>query len=99
MFVQRCVSVCGIFVNDLVLQYFLLFFRSLQESGKYINQFPSENVLTCKDLLARVCQLAMPSPDGGADLVTRGPRWLPVTFYLNGELPQFVQHYLKRKEK
>ncbi|XP_068745174.1 tubulin--tyrosine ligase-like protein 12 [Montipora capricornis] len=75
-------------------------FRSLEESGKFINQFPNESCLTCKDHLAAVCQ------NGGSaenskeeDLLRRGPEWLPVTFNLNLELPLFLDHYLKRKNK
>ncbi|XP_074614441.1 tubulin--tyrosine ligase-like protein 12 isoform X2 [Acropora palmata] len=75
-------------------------FRSLQENGKFINQFPNESCLTCKDLLAAVCQSAAPSESNkGDDLLRRGPEWLPVTFNLNLELPLFVDHYLKRKNR
>ncbi|KAL9984252.1 hypothetical protein ACROYT_G006525 [Oculina patagonica] len=75
-------------------------FRSLQESGKFINQFPNENSLVCKDLLAAVCQNANLSETGKEDdLLRRGPEWLPVTFNLNLELPVFLDHYLKRKER
>ncbi|XP_015779329.1 PREDICTED: tubulin--tyrosine ligase-like protein 12 [Acropora digitifera] len=75
-------------------------FRSLQENGKFINQFPNESCLTCKDLLAAVCQSAAPSESNkGDDLLRRGPEWLPVTFNLNLELPLFVDHYVKRKNR
>ena len=79
---------------------FTFFLRSLQENGKFINQFPNENCLTCKDLLAALCQGATPpEADTGDDLLRRGPEWLPVTFNLTLELPLFVDHYLKRKKK
>ena len=75
-------------------------FRSLQESGRFINQFPNECSLTCKDLLASVCQNANPPESGKEDdLLRRGPEWLPVTFNLTFELPLFVDHYLKRKDR
>lgn len=74
-------------------------FRSLQENGKFINQFPNESCLTCKDLLAAVCQNATPRDSSDEDLHRRGPEWLPVTFNLNFELPLFVDHYLKRKDR
>lgn len=79
---------------------FGFFPRSLQESGKFINQFPNENSLVCKDLLAAVCQNGPPLENGKEDdLLRRGPEWLPVTFNLNLELPLFLDHYLKRKER
>ena len=79
---------------------FFFFPRSLQESGKFVNQFPNENSLLCKDLLAAVCQNATPPETGKEDdLLRRGPEWLPVTFNLALELPLFLQHYLKRKER
>lgn len=75
-------------------------FRSLQDYGKFINQFPNENSLVCKDLLAAVCQNATPYGDGKEDdLLVRGPEWLPVTFNLNLELPLFLDHYIKRKKR
>jgi len=76
------------------------FLRSLQESGQFINQFPNENSLVCKDLLAAVCQSATLRENGKEDdLLRRGPEWLPVTFNLNFELPLFLHHYLKRKSR
>lgn len=79
---------------------FFFFSRSLQESGKFINQFPNENSLLVKDLLAAVCQNAHPPESNKEDdLLRRGPEWLPVTFNLNLELPLFLNHYLKRKER
>ena len=78
----------------------ILLLRSLQESGKFVNQFPNENSLLCKDLLATVCQNVAPSEIGKEDeLLRRGPEWLPVTFNLNLELPLFLDHYIKRKKR
>ncbi|XP_073238294.1 tubulin--tyrosine ligase-like protein 12 [Porites lutea] len=75
-------------------------FRSLQDSAKFINQFPNECTLTCKDLLASVCQNATALKSGQEeDLLRRGPEWLPVTFNLTLELPLFIDHYLKRKKR
>ena len=79
---------------------FDFFFRSLSENGKYINQFPAENNVTCKDLLARAAQRAVGvSANTDTQYLHRGPDWIPTTFNLTMELPQFVQHYLKRKER
>ena len=92
---------CCFFCYSVVWQtVFTFFLRSLQENGKFINQFPNENCLTCKDLLAVVCQGATsPEADTEDDLLRRGPEWLPVTFNLTLELPLFVDHYLKRKKR
>uniref|UniRef100_A0A671SFG0 Tubulin tyrosine ligase-like family, member 12 n=1 Tax=Sinocyclocheilus anshuiensis TaxID=1608454 RepID=A0A671SFG0_9TELE len=55
-----------------------------------LNQFPCEMVLTTKDCLASVAQRAR----GGL-----GAPWLPETFNLQTELPQFIRHYLQRQER
>ncbi|CAB3983883.1 tubulin--tyrosine ligase 12 [Paramuricea clavata] len=76
-------------------------YKSLQESGKqYVNQFPFENVLTCKDLLARVVnRIGVLYPErcdcpGG----TRPP-WFQESYNLNFELPQFIHNFRKREER
>ncbi|XP_065121657.1 tubulin--tyrosine ligase-like protein 12 [Paramisgurnus dabryanus] len=55
-----------------------------------LNQFPCETVLTTKDCMASVARRA----SGG-----QGPMWLPRTFNLQTELPQFIKHYLMRQER
>lgn len=72
------------------------------QAGKYINQFPCENVLTCKDLLAVTCRRG--KQEGASSSIeergpTLAPSWLPLTFNLLYELPLFVREYLERKEK
>ena len=62
--------------------------RSLRP-GQMVNQFPCENVITCKDLMAAV---ASRGNQGMA------PSWLPMTFNLLYELPKLVHEYMKRKE-
>eukprot|EP00112_Aurelia_sp_Birch-Aquarium-sp1_P014059 Seg3007.3 transcript_id=Seg3007.3/GoldUCD/mRNA.D3Y31 product="Tubulin-tyrosine ligase-like protein 12" protein_id=Seg3007.3/GoldUCD/D3Y31 len=78
-------------------------FESLADTpGKVVNQFPSENILTCKDLIAEVsmrsCKL-----DGheinNSEWEDRGPCWLPTTFNLYNELPQFIKHFKQREER
>ena len=47
-----------------------------------------------------MCQNATPPETVKEDdLLRREPEWLPVTFNINLELPLFLQHYLKRKER
>ena len=65
------------------------YFRSL-EAGQFVNQFPCENVVTCKDLLVTVARQG----NGGVT-----PQWLPLTFNLLYELPKFVWNYLERRER
>lgn len=47
-----------------------------------INQFPYENVVTVKDLLAIVCKR-----------VEDSSKWLPLTYNLQFELPKFVSYF------
>jgi tubulin--tyrosine ligase-like protein 12 len=76
----------------------------LEKTGQFINQIPSENLLTCKDLLASTCQRATLKHEEfesieNDKLLSRGPYWLPVTFNVNTELPQFVQHFQNREKR
>uniref|UniRef100_UPI00398E36F9 tubulin--tyrosine ligase-like protein 12 isoform X1 n=2 Tax=Pristiophorus japonicus TaxID=55135 RepID=UPI00398E36F9 len=67
-------------------------YRTLSEQRPQVmvNQFPCENLVTLKDCLAAVARRA-----GGAD----GPNWLPLTYNLRTELPQFVSCYQQRKDR
>lgn len=51
-----------------------------------INQFPFENVVTVKDLLAIVCRR-----------VSDSSNWLPITYNLSYELTKFIQYYKQRE--
>ncbi|XP_072256407.1 tubulin--tyrosine ligase-like protein 12 [Pyxicephalus adspersus] len=55
-----------------------------------LNQFPCENLLTVKDCLASVSRRV-----GG----TEGPKWLPRTFNLKTELPQFISYFKQREQR
>lgn len=55
-----------------------------------LNQFPCENLLTVKDCLASIARRA-----GGPE----GPPWLPRTFNLRTELPQFVSCFQHRERQ
>ena len=77
---------CAILLN---LLSFFFFFSSLPPNC-FINQFPGENVLTCKDLLATVSKNIA---DGNT------PKWLPETYNLLYELPRFVHRYKTLKAK
>lgn len=55
-----------------------------------LNQFPCENLLTVKDCLASIARRA-----GGPE----GPPWLPRTFNLRTELPQFVSYFQHRERQ
>ncbi|KAM6987138.1 tubulin--tyrosine ligase-like protein 12 [Aplochiton taeniatus] len=67
-------------------------FRTLSEERPHvlINQFPCETIVTVKDCLAAVSRRAR----GG-----QGIEWLPETFNLRTELPQFVRRYQQRQER
>ncbi|XP_075458908.1 tubulin--tyrosine ligase-like protein 12 isoform X2 [Ascaphus truei] len=55
-----------------------------------VNQFPCECLLTVKDCLASVSRRA-----GGPE----GPKWLPRTFNLRTELPQFISYFKQREQR
>ncbi|NXV91902.1 tubulin--tyrosine ligase-like protein 12 isoform X2 [Calonectris borealis] len=67
-------------------------YRKLSEERPEVmlNQFPCENLLTVKDCLASISRRA-----GGPD----GPRWLPRTFNLQTELPQFISYFQQRNRR
>lgn len=76
--------------------------RSFSEKtpGKLCNQFPFEMVLTVKDLLAMISRRAA----GDTCIIDRvtlesKPKWLPTTFNLKTELPQFVSYFQHREQK
>ncbi|XP_036722708.1 tubulin--tyrosine ligase-like protein 12 [Balaenoptera musculus] len=63
---------------------------SRERPNVLLNQFPCENLLTVKDCLASVARRA-----GGPE----GPAWLPRTFNLRTELPQFVSYFQQRERR
>lgn len=67
-----------------------------------MNQFPSENILTNKDLLAKVAMRSL-KLDGREITIfeseNRGPVWLPTTFNLCKELAQFIKYFKEREQK
>ncbi|MBN3284885.1 TTL12 protein, partial [Polyodon spathula] len=67
-------------------------YRKLSKERPHVlvNQFPCETVVTVKDCLASVARRL-----GGVE----GAKWLPRTFNLQTELPQFVSHYRQRQER
>ncbi|XP_066214709.1 tubulin--tyrosine ligase-like protein 12 isoform X2 [Saccopteryx leptura] len=67
-------------------------FRKLSQERPHVllNQFPCENLLTVKDCLASIARRA-----GGPE----GPAWLPRTFNLRTELPQFVSYFQQRESR
>ncbi|ESO84257.1 hypothetical protein LOTGIDRAFT_205898 [Lottia gigantea] len=72
-------------------------FKGLSEElpGVYINQFPMEYVLTVKDIMAIVSRRAAKHDE----VFPSSPTWLPVTYNLKTELPQFISYYQQREER
>lgn len=58
----------------------------------FINQFPFENVVTIKDLLAIVCRRSIEKHHDHVTLTTN-PAWLPTTYNLKTELKEFVSYF------
>ncbi|KAK2858673.1 hypothetical protein Q5P01_003293 [Channa striata] len=67
-------------------------YRKLSEERPHVmlNQFPCESVITVKDCLAAVARRVKGGP---------APDWLPETFNLQTELPQFIRHYQLRQQR
>lgn len=65
--------------------------RTLSEEKPHVmlNQFPCESLITVKDCLAAVARRVA----GGSS-----PAWLPETFNLQTELPQFIKNYQQRQK-
>lgn len=64
----------------------------------FVNQFPFENVVTIKDLLAIVARRSIKKHHDPETLETF-PSWLPTTFNLKTELREFVSYYQHRDAK
>ncbi|XP_040002553.1 tubulin--tyrosine ligase-like protein 12 isoform X3 [Xiphias gladius] len=66
-------------------------YRKLSEERPYVmlNQFPCESIITVKGCLAAVARRVKGGP---------APDWLPETFNLQTELPQFIKHYQQRQQ-
>ena len=78
---------------------FRLSFSSLRPE-QFVNQFPCEHVLTCKDLLVIVAKRANQTGASPQEVgVATHPKWLPQTFNLLHELPHMVHCYLEREKR
>uniref|UniRef100_A0A8C7Y1L2 Tubulin tyrosine ligase-like family, member 12 n=1 Tax=Oryzias sinensis TaxID=183150 RepID=A0A8C7Y1L2_9TELE len=67
-------------------------FRKLSEERPHVllNQFPCESLVTVKDCLASVARRVRGGPL---------PDWLPETFNLQTELPQFIKYFQQRQRR
>uniref|UniRef100_A0A3Q1ENU5 Tubulin tyrosine ligase-like family, member 12 n=1 Tax=Acanthochromis polyacanthus TaxID=80966 RepID=A0A3Q1ENU5_9TELE len=67
-------------------------YRKLSEERPHVmlNQFPCESIVTVKDCLAAVARRVKGGP---------APDWLPETFNLQTELPQFIRNYQLRQQR
>ncbi|KAI8791781.1 tubulin--tyrosine ligase protein 12 [Biomphalaria glabrata] len=79
-------------------QHFHQFYElSLSRPNCMVNQFPCENVITVKDLLAIVARRA--AKPIKAETLSSNPKWLPVTYNLKTELAKFVSYYQHREKR
>ncbi|XP_040580229.1 tubulin--tyrosine ligase-like protein 12 [Lepeophtheirus salmonis] len=74
-------------------------FKDFSETfpDKLINQFPFENVLTIKDFLCIISRRMKSQEENSVDETF--PEWLPVTYNLKTELPQFISYYQNREKR
>lgn len=77
-------------------------FKELSENSphKFVNQFPFENVITIKDLLAIVSRRLTKEEKAKivSDPLETLPLWLPTTFNLKTELAKLISYYMQRKK-
>lgn len=92
--------------NDADILWLTTHFKTFNEfstatPNRIINQFPFENVMTIKDLLAAVCRRVQSErrTDESQESLRTFPNWLPTTFNLKTELLEFVSYYQRREEK
>ncbi|XP_022084894.1 tubulin--tyrosine ligase-like protein 12 isoform X1 [Acanthaster planci] len=72
-------------------------FRKLSnDTHQYVSQFPGEKLIVTKDMLALTSRRAAGKDQLGASC---GPKWLPVTFDLWNNLPQFVSYFQQQEKK
>ncbi|XP_059181636.1 tubulin--tyrosine ligase-like protein 12 isoform X2 [Centropristis striata] len=66
-------------------------YRKLSEERPHVmlNQFPCESIVTVKDCMAAVARRVKGGPQ---------PDWLPETYNLQSELPQFIKCYQQRRQ-
>uniref|UniRef100_A0A0N4ZQF4 SET domain-containing protein n=1 Tax=Parastrongyloides trichosuri TaxID=131310 RepID=A0A0N4ZQF4_PARTI len=75
-------------------------FKDLAEKNPtaLINQFPFESSLTVKDLFAANVELVFNDSKYDNETMNKIPLWLPITFNLNTELPQFYKYFKERQK-
>ena len=75
-----------------------VFLRSLcEDTEQLINQYPFENVINIKDLFVVICRRTSLSIDNKT--LQSYPLWLPTTFNLTYELPNFISYFQHRTKK
>jgi tubulin--tyrosine ligase-like protein 12 len=89
--------------DDADILWFTKHFKGFNELSKnfsntFVNQFPFENVVTIKDLLAIVCRRSITKHHEPESLKTF-PEWLPTTYNLKTELKEFVSYFQNREAK
>lgn len=72
---------------------------SAQQPHAFVNQFPFENVLTTKDLLAIVCRRKAGDQKYDPETLETYPSWLPTTYNLSTELVKFVAYFQQRESR
>ncbi|KAK9869307.1 hypothetical protein WA026_003059 [Henosepilachna vigintioctopunctata] len=75
-------------------EHFKDFLKLSETPEKFVNQFPFEYVITIKDLLALTCRRS-----NQENIEDYWPKWMPITYNLKTELPNFVAYFKHRESK
>lgn len=92
----------NIIVQACLVFHVLLWLHRSLKSHQMVNQFPCEEVLTCKDLMlntARRARVMFPPKSNVENCSAEFPSWLPETYNTVYELPRFVKRFLEQQER
>lgn len=99
---ETCLYVHVVYLQFFRIVFVLLWLHSSLKPHQMVNQFPCEEVFTCKDLMlitARRARAMFPPKSHDQSCSKEFPLWLPETYNVVYELPRFVKRFLEQQER